>query len=102
MVHSRIIIPQEFYSHEKRHELIVLALSECHVLQNTTPRLLCGRAPHLVPCSDEALGRLSACANGVTPQLREFRGRRCRSECFSAGPGNHSCPTESLRHTAKL
>ena len=67
----------EYYSRERRHELIRLRHGgECARLEPSTPGLLCGKAPHLTRCAADssALRRLNRCAVSKAPLSIDGRG----------------------------
>lgn len=83
----QIVNHVEYFSREKRHEIVRLRQSgECASLTESTPDLLCGRHPHLTSCgpNSSALQRVNRCVLSKTPissglaAAINFTGRRCQ------------------------
>lgn len=66
----QIINHLDYFSGEPRHEIVRLRhAGECGRLTPSTPDLMCGRAPHLMRCTNEsaALRSINKCANAKAP-----------------------------------
>lgn len=101
----------EHYSHERRHEIVVLRQPECAQLRHDTQGLMCGRHPYLRPCPPNSaavervatcgkVGSMSASAKKITARLQRFEAQRCRSSPCYVGNDSHTyCPvgTEMVR-----
>jgi len=82
----QVIEHMEYYGRERRNEIVHLRhYGECGRLNSSTPGLMCGRFPYLVPCAPgaHALQRVGTCASSKVPLSSElsarvnFTGRRC-------------------------
>jgi hypothetical protein len=108
----QIVSPrQEYFSREPRHELVWLRHPECAPLTPGMPGIMCGRWPHLTPCSDSSPGlRLMArCHHAgqaeLSPRVRRAIGRPLprfspgglcsSSSCFRGADGKYRCPART-------
>lgn len=95
---------KEYFSAERRHELIFLRAGECDALGGalaTRVAVRCGRYPHLqANCPPAALSRVSECrpvgrTSYSTPALQQQvqSGRCAPSGCYAdVANGEHFCP----------
>lgn len=100
---------KEYFSAERRHEIVDLRAGECDILQASTKSAIraggatvaCGREPHLFQCEPPALRRVTECESHESNVLtyRALRGPRCGSNsCYSRDAsvgGGFYCPRGS-------
>ena len=98
----QIIDHYEYYSHEPRHEIVMLHRPECSSLRDL-PGLMCGLHPHLFPCPPDgaAITRVSTCGSlgASSPAGKQLVARlhrkpgRCQStHCYVGNDSHTYCP----------
>jgi hypothetical protein len=93
----QILRHQEYFSAERRHELVWLRRPECAPLRAEDQEVRCGRTPWLQRCTPQQLARVTTCVTWRTPfstPVRQALGtpRRCRNtSCFRDQSGTYHC-----------
>ena len=93
----QILRHQEYFSIERRHELVLLRRPECAPLHADDPEVRCGRSPWLRRCTPQEIARVTTCVGFSAPfsaPVRQVLGppRRCRnSSCFRDQRGAYHC-----------